>query len=56
MSKQVERNCFTCEGKYCRYAGSTKNGKFKYDYKKLFDCRNHQYFFWSGKTNEGRKG
>ena len=41
----IERTCLTCNAEYCKYA-STSDGKDRYNYKLLIDCRNHGYFFW----------
>lgn len=44
----VERTCLTCNAEYCKYA-STSDGKDRYNYKLLFDCRNHGYTSWKEK-------
>ena len=45
----VERTCLTCNAEYCKYA-STLNGKDRYNYKLMFECRrNHEYTFWKEK-------
>lgn len=52
----MERTCLTCNKEYCRFEYPNANGEYKNDYKKLFDCRNHQYFFWSPKTDKEGEG
>ena len=39
------KTCFTCDKGYCRYIDTNKP-----DYKKVFDCRNHNYIFWKQKN------
>lgn len=48
----TEKNCLTCNKEYCRYANLTSDRKYQYNYKLLFDCRNHNYFFWKEKIIE----
>ena len=50
----VERTCLTCNAEYCKYA-STSDGKDRYNYKLLFDCRNHKYTFWHEKASQEQK-
>jgi len=42
----AERTCLTCNAEYCKYSSKTSAGKDQYNYKLLFDCRNHGYTFW----------
>lgn len=50
----VERTCLTCNAEYCKYA-STSDGKDRYNYKLMFDCRNHKYTFWHEKASQEQK-
>lgn len=52
------KTCLTCNAKYCRYNDPlNKYNQIKFDYLKLFDCRNNQYCFWQPKERQisGRK-
>lgn len=46
----TERTCLTCNAEYCKYSSKTSDGKDQYNYKLLFDCRNHGYICWKEKT------
>lgn len=47
-----EKTCATCSAKYCRYANDIPKGKPQYNYKLVFDCRNHGYLMWSKPPRE----